>query len=150
MATGFDKWGMTRSNIAANIISDKINNVNNDYEEIFRATRVEPIKNEEELKNMIKQSIKSLVIDKLKELKENIDNIKNDEGKIVMIGNEKIGIYKDKAGNVYAVKPVCTHLGCLLKFNDLEKTWDCPCHGSRFTHDGQLIDNPSTDDLKKS
>ena len=44
----------------------------------------------------------------------------------------------------------CPHLGCALKWNSAERTWDCPCHGSRFTHDGQLIDNPSTDDLKKS
>lgn len=44
----------------------------------------------------------------------------------------------------------CPHLGCALKWNPVERTWDCPCHGSRFTHDGQLIDNPSTDDLKKS
>ena len=110
LATGFEKWGMTTSNIAANIIKDKICNNENEYEEIFKATRLQPIKNREELKNMVKQSFKSLVTDKLKTSKDVIDNVTNDEG------------------NVYAVKPFCTHLGCELSWNDLNKTWDCPCH----------------------
>lgn len=148
VATGFEKWGITTSNIAANIIADKINNVQNQYSDIFKATRLEPIKNEEELKNMIKQSVKSLVIDKLKTSNEIIDDVKNDEGKIVMFGDEKVGIYKDKAGNVYAVKPVCTHLGCELSWNDLNKTWDCPCHGSRFDYTGKSIYSPSMKDLE--
>ncbi len=149
VATGFEKWGMTNSNIAANIITDKINKKQNEYEEIFKATRLEPIKNREELKNMVKQSFKSLVIDKFKGAKDIIDNVKNDEGKIVMLGNEKIGVYKDPAGNIYAIKPVCTHLGCELTWNDLNKTWDCPCHGSRFEYNGKSIYSPSIKDLEK-
>ena len=148
VATGFGKWGMTTSNVAANIITDKIIKRENRYEDIFNATRVEPLKNEEELKNMIKQSVKSLVIDKFKSPKEVIDDVKNDEGKIVMIGSEKIGIYKDKAGNIYAVKPVCSHLGCELSWNNLNKTWDCPCHGSRFEYTGKSIYSPSMKDLE--
>lgn len=149
VATGFDKWGMTTSNIAANIITDKINGKINKYEEIYKATRLDPIKNSEELENMIKQSIKSLVVDKFKNPKEVLDDVKNDEGKIVMFGEEKIGVYKDKAGNVYAVKPVCTHLGCELSWNNLNKTWDCPCHGSRFEYTGKSIYSPSMKDLEK-
>ena len=60
---------------------------------------------------------------------------------------EKIGIYKDTEGKIHAVKPICTHLGCLLNWNEADKTWDCPCHGSRFTKKGKLIDNPSNKDL---
>jgi glycine/D-amino acid oxidase-like deaminating enzyme/nitrite reductase/ring-hydroxylating ferredoxin subunit len=148
LATGFNKWGMTTSNIAANIISDKINNKPNNYEEIFKATRLNPIKNSDELKNMIKQSVKSLVVDKLKDSKDIIDDIKNDEGKIVMFEDKKVGIYKDTQGNVYAVKPVCTHLGCELSWNNLNKTWDCPCHGSRFEYTGKVIYSPSIQDLE--
>lgn len=148
IATGFDKWGMTTSNIAANIIYGKINNSKNDYEEIFKATRLSPIKNNNELKNMISQSIKSLVIDKLKDSKYIIDDIKNDEGKIVMFGDKKVGIYKDKKGNVYAVNPTCAHLGCELTWNNLNKTWDCPCHGSRYEFTGKVIYSPSIKNLE--
>lgn len=148
IATGFDKWGITTSNIAANIICDKINKNINEYEDIFKATRLEAIKNNDELKNMIKQSFKSLVIDKFSTTDEVIDNIPNDEGKIVMFGNKKVGIYKDKNGNVYAVNPVCTHLGCELTWNNLNKTWDCPCHGSRFEYTGKNIYGPAIKNLE--
>ena len=60
-----------------------------------------------------------------------------------------IGIYKDSSGNVFAVKPTCTHLGCLLTWNNLEKTWDCPCHGSRFDFKGHNIYDPAFKDLEK-
>lgn len=148
VATGFEKWGMTTSNISANIITDKINNKTNKYENIFKATRLEAIKNHQELNNMIKQSIKSLVIDKFKNYTDVIDNVKNNEGKIVMFGDVKVGIYKDPDGNVYAIKPFCTHLGCELTWNDLNKTWDCPCHGSRFEYTGKSIYSPSIKDLE--
>ena len=60
----------------------------------------------------------------------------------------KVGIYKDKEGNLFAIKPVCTHLGCELSWNNLAKTWDCPCHGSRFTYTGESIYEPSIKNLK--
>lgn len=148
VATGFKKWGMTTSNLAGNIIADKIIGRDNKYAEIFKATRLEPIKNNDELDNMIKQSVKSLIVDKLKKPNEILDDVQNDEGKIVMFGDEKVGVYKDKSGNVYAVKPVCTHLGCELSWNNLNKTWDCPCHGSRFDYTGKNIDSPSIKNLE--
>ena len=149
VATGFKKWGMTTSNISSNIITDKILGKENPYEDIFTATRLEPIKNHEELGNMIKQSVNSLVINKFKIPEEALETIPNDSGKIIEIDGKNIGIYKDKKGKVYAVKPVCTHLGCLLKFNDLEKTWDCPCHGSRFDYEGHSIYAPSIKNLER-
>ena len=134
VATGFKKWGMTTSNVAANIIADKIQNKANPYEEIFRSTRLKPIKNGTEFTNMLKQVSTSLIIDKLKIPDDTLKSINNDEGKEVEIEKTKIGVYKDEKGKIYAVKPVCTHLGCELIWNNLEKTWDCPCHGSRFNY----------------
>ena len=63
------------------------------------------------------------------------------------IDGENIGIYKDKNGKLYAVSPVCTHLGCLLTWNNIDKTWDCPCHGSRFDYTGRNIYEPAIKDL---
>ncbi len=148
LATGFNKWGMTTSNIAASIISDKINKVPNKYEFLFKSTRLHPIKNRKELNNMAVQTFKSLVLDRLKKSKLTIDSINNDEGKIVTLDNKKIGVYKDNDGKVYAVKPICTHLGCQLNWNNLNKTWDCPCHGSRFDYMGNNIYSPGINNLE--
>ena len=58
-------------------------------------------------------------------------------------------MYKDKEGKVYAVKPICTHLGCELYFNNIEKIWECPCHGSKFNYDGTSIEVPGNKNLEK-
>ncbi|MCI8621921.1 MAG: FAD-dependent oxidoreductase [Clostridia bacterium] len=115
VATGYKKWGMTTSNVASNIIADKILGKENKYEEIYDSTRLNPVKNRWELGEMIKESASSLVADRMKEK---------------------------------ANAPTCTHLGCKLSWNNLEETWDCPCHGSRFDKNGKQIYGPAIDDLK--
>ena len=147
VGTGYKKWGMTSSNVAANIITDKILGKDNKYEEVFNSKRLKPIKNYEELTNMVKEVGNSLVINRLRKNDEHLENVKKDEGKIIEIDKEKIGVYKDKEGNIYAIKPYCTHLGCELSWNNLDKTWDCPCHGSRFNYQGKNIYNPAIKDL---
>ena len=147
VGTGFNKWGMTSSNIAANIVTDKIMGRENEFEEIFKATRVKPIKNRWEVKDMLKETVNSIALNKMKIKPENIEKIENDNGAIIQIEGENVGIYKDPKGKIYAVKPNCSHLGCLLSWNNLDKTWDCPCHGSRFDYMGRNIYEPAIKDL---
>ncbi|MBR2785865.1 MAG: FAD-dependent oxidoreductase [Clostridia bacterium] len=149
VATGFNKWGMTTSNIAANIITDCITGSKNKYSEIYDSTRFNPIKNRAELKNMGKQIVQSFVSSRVKIPEEDLSAIQNDNGGIIKVNGEKIGVYKDKDGKVYAVKPICTHLGCLLTWNNVDKTWDCPCHGSRFDYTGKNMYDPAFEDLEK-
>lgn len=149
VGTGFKKWGMTLSNIAANIIVDNINGKTNQYEYIFKSSRLKPIKNINELKNVLVQSTNSLIIDKFKIANMSFDEIQNNSGSIIEINKEKIGIYKDSNGKIFAVKPICTHLGCLLSWNDIDKTWDCPCHGSRFDYKGKNLYDPAFKDLEQ-
>ena len=148
VGTGFNKWGMTSSNVAANIITDKIREIPNEYEDVFKSTRLHAIKNSDEFGNMIKETTNSLVLNKLKIPKEDIMKLRNGEGSILEYDNDRVGAYKDESGKVYIVKPICTHLGCLLTWNNLEKTWDCPCHGSRFDYTGKNIYNPAIKDLE--
>lgn len=148
VATGYKKWGITTSNIAANIIKDKILNKHNKYEQIFKATRMEPIKNIKEVESMLKETANSLVINKIKIPNDKISDINKEDAKIIEIDGRKVGIYKDKQGELYAVKPICSHLGCELSFNNLAKTWDCPCHGSRFDYKGNSIYSPSINNLE--
>ena len=114
VATGFNKWGVTSSNIAAEIITDKIMKKENKYEKIFKARRMEPVKNIKEVGNMIKESTNGIVASRL----------------------------------TLPEKPKCTHLGCELHFNDVDKMWECPCHGSKFTEEGKVIETPANKDLK--
>lgn len=147
VATGFKKWGMTLSSVAVDIIVDDIRGRKNEYKDIFLSSRMQPIKNHEEMKNMLVDSSKALVINKLKEKDIVEKRIKKETGGIIEIDGRKIGIYKDEKGEIYAVNPKCTHLGCLLVWNQVEKTWDCPCHGSRFNYKGKNIVEPAYDDL---
>lgn len=149
VATGYNEWGITTSNVAANIIVDKIMEKENKYADIFDATRLEPIKNRKELGNMIKESIQFVVINKFKNPMETEEQLQNDEGEIVELNGEKVGVYKNKNGEVFRVRPVCQHLGCELSWNNLDKTWDCPCHGSRYDYKGNLIYGPSVKNLEK-
>lgn len=148
VATGFKKWGMTTSNVAANIICDKILGKVNPYEDVFRSTRFKPVKNGTEFVDMLKQVSNSLVIDKFKIPQDTLNQIGKDEGKIIEVDGSKLGVYRDNAGKLYAIKPICSHLGCELSWNNLEKTWDCPCHGSRFSYKGKSLYDPSIKDLE--
>ena len=165
IGTGFNKWGMTSSNVAGNIIVDKILGRENEYENVFKATRLHPIKNNVELGNMIKETTNSFVINKFKvpdadldviednsvmsgsKKAGNFEEIKNDSGHVLKYNGQTIGIYKDNDVKIFAVNPICTHLGCLLSWNNLDKTWDCPCHGSRFDYKGHQLYNPAIRDL---
>ena len=149
VGTGFKKWGMTLSNVAANIVVDLIQGKTNKYAYLFTPSRLHPIKNRTEMKNILVQSTNSILLDKFRGPQMNFDDIANNSGGIVEINHQKVGIYKDSSGKIFAVKPICTHLGCLLSWNDVDKTWDCPCHGSRFSFDGKNLSDPAFKDLER-
>ncbi len=107
VATGFNKWGMTSSLVAADILGDMVTGRKNPYAEFFAPDR--SVLQPQLLKN----------------------------------------IFHSFTGIITPTTPRCPHLGCALKYNKEEHSWDCPCHGSRFSENGELIDNPATDDLKK-
>lgn len=149
VATGYKKWGMTSSNVAANIITDKILCRKNLNEDVFKSTRLKPIKNYKELGNMLKEVSYSALFNKLEKIDDLAKDVKQNEGKIVEVDGKKVGIYRDEKGKIYMVKPYCTHLGCELSWNNLDNTWDCPCHGSRFTYEGKSIYDPSINNLER-
>ena len=149
IGTGFKKWGMTSSNVAAKIITDKILRNENEYEEIFNSKRMNLIKNRAEVKNMVINTANSLVFNKFRIEPFNINQIERNNGAIIEINTELVGVYKDINGEIYAVKPICSHLGCLLNWNNTDKTWDCPCHGSRFDFTGKNIYEPAIKGLEQ-
>lgn len=138
---------MTLPNVAATILCDMILGNENPYQNVFLSTRFHPVKNYQETGNMLKEATDSILLKKLKIEKQTLSSIQNGEGKIIEIESKKIGVYKDEEGILHAVKPICSHLGCELTFNNLAKTWDCPCHGSIYDYEGHCIYGPSVQDI---
>ena len=73
-----------------------------------------------------------------------ISDIPIGEGAIVQEGADKLAVYHDSDGKIHTVSAVCTHLGCIVHFNSAERSWDCPCHGSRFDIDGEVLHGPAS------
>jgi Rieske Fe-S protein len=87
--------------------------------------------------------------DRLPGRKGSVEDIPAGEGRIVEWNGERAAVSKDEQGALTALSPVCTHLGCIVSWNTAEKSWDCPCHGSRFDTDGRVIQGPAVEDLER-
>lgn len=129
IATGFNTWGMTNGILSGKIISDLILGRNNKYIKLFNPKR-------------------SLNLNVITNITGNISSIikanskYNSDIKYSIINSKEVATYIDENGN-HTVYTTCPHMGCKLIFNEIEKTWDCPCHGSRFDLDGNSIEGPS-------
>lgn len=89
-------------------------------------------------------TVQGLVIDRLRPAQAvDAGDVPAGEARVVRDGAGKKGVYRDRRGDLHAVSLRCTHLGCLLHFNDAERSWDCPCHGSRFDVDGGVLQGPA-------
>ncbi|APC41241.1 FAD-dependent oxidoreductase [Clostridium estertheticum] len=142
VATGYGEWGMTNGTAAATILRDIIVKNESPYQEVYNPSRKILT---DGIKNLVKENFdvaKQLIKGKLQVGQYNFD-LKNDQGKIVEIDGERYGAYRDKHGELHIVDITCTHLGCELKWNSEEKSWDCPCHGSRFSFEGDIIEGPA-------
>ncbi|MFC6726234.1 Rieske 2Fe-2S domain-containing protein, partial [Halobium palmae] len=73
-----------------------------------------------------------------------------DEATVLREGSSVRGVYRDDGGDHHVVSAICPHMGCLVEWNDGDRTWDCPCHGSRFDYEGGVIDGPAVEDLPSS
>ncbi len=147
VATGFNKWGMTNGTAAAVIMADLIAGRDNSWAEVFDATRLRSLASGKLLTaNM--STARHFIGDRLSTLKVRpAEELRPGEGAIVSVGSRKVAAYRDDEGSLHAVSPVCTHQYCMVSFNTAERTWDCPCHGSRFTVDGQVLEGPAVEDL---
>ncbi len=144
--TGFGEWGMTSSMVAAEIISDMICGQKNENAEVFSPQRGISAASCELIANGLK-TFDALTLQKLKAPVKTLKSLKKGEGAVVKLNGRDAAVYKDENGKIHAINPNCSHLGCRLSFNPELKSWDCPCHGSRFDIDGNVLDNPA---LKKT
>jgi glycine/D-amino acid oxidase-like deaminating enzyme/nitrite reductase/ring-hydroxylating ferredoxin subunit len=149
VATGFRKWGMTNGTAAATMVTDAIAGRENPWAEAFDATRKRP---RQAAVNFVKENLnvaRHLFGDKLLASERSLDQLQPGEAAFVDVDGETVAVFVDDRGDAHAVAPDCTHMGCRLSWNLAERSWDCPCHGSRFDPDGRVLQGPANTDLEK-
>lgn len=144
IGTGYNTWGMTNASLAGKILSDIILNKKNKYIELFNPNRKISI---DKIKNLFLNTYLNGKAYTLTKLKKNYSWYKN-RVKFEKRNGINVGIYIDNDGVEHIVRNLCPHLKCSLIFNMKDKTWDCPCHGSRFDIDGNVIEGPSVYSIK--
>lgn len=150
VATGFSTDGLVYGTLAAKIISDTIAEVRNPFYEIFKANRHQPLKAAEKFTKENINVVGKLVGDYFKKgASVEIDNLKPNHGQLLQLEDGKYAVYKTYEGNPVILSPICPHMGCTVDWNMAEKTWDCPCHGSRFDAHGNVIEGPAYHGLKR-
>lgn len=143
IASGFGKWGMTSSMVSAMIISDQICQIDNPYEKVFSPKRTHIKASAERFIRDSAHAAKGLLRQAVMPPKDVLKQIKPGCGGVVDCEGEKIGVYRNTDGTIYAISARCPHLGCQLSWNPDEKSFDCPCHGSRFDYMGNRLDGPA-------
>lgn len=149
VATAFGGWGMTHATTAAFLITDLITGKENPLTELFDPLRfkdAEPFVSSDDEKLGTAREFQEGKISWPSNLE--IPDLSRGEARVIGGGKEKFSAYKDEEGNIYRLQAVCNHRGCTLTWNTAEKTWDCPCHGSRYDHKGQVVHGPALLDLK--
>ena len=150
MATGFAKWGMTGGTAAAMLLSDLALGRDHPWAKLFDPNRLTLRASAVRLVKENAEAGVRFVGDRLsKPGRRSIDDLRPGEGDIVRHDGEKVAAYRDEDGAVVAVSPVCSHLGCQVNFNTAERSWDCPCHGSRFAPDGSVLQGPAVHRLER-
>ena len=150
LASGFAADGLTYGTLAAMIITDQICGRHNEFADLYSPRRFTPVRSAgaflKENLNVagyyLKDYIKGSDATRLAE-------VPRGEGRIVEIAGDRLAVYRDDSYQLHVVSPVCTHLKCIVHWNRAERSWDCPCHGSRFSYDGDVLEGPAIAALQK-
>jgi Rieske Fe-S protein len=148
VATGDSGMGMTHGTIAGILLTDLILRRESPWTKLYDPSRKmlrAPLEYAKENLNVAAQYLEDYLtggdVD-------SVDDIALDQGAVVRRGLAKVAVYRDNSGALHECSAVCTHLGCVVSWNSVEKTWDCPCHGSRFDSVGRVIGGPAISDLR--
>jgi glycine/D-amino acid oxidase-like deaminating enzyme/nitrite reductase/ring-hydroxylating ferredoxin subunit len=149
VSTGYAGQGMTFGTVGAMLVTDLITGVANPWAELFDPNRVHL---RGAAKDLVAENVefpKRLIADRLLSRDVEQGEVHGGEGKIIEENGRKIAAYRDDAGTLHRLSPVCTHMKCDVAWNGAERTWDCPCHGSRFAPDGHVLNGPASEPLER-
>jgi len=148
IATGFGKWGMTNSMASGLLLRDLIVKGDNPWKDVYNPSREAKAASAISFVTENLNVAKNLIGGKLEQPAEGEDiELAVGEGKVVELNGKRAGAYRHDDGLLYIVNTTCTHMGCELNWNTAERTWDCPCHGSRFSYEGKIIEGPAVKEL---
>lgn len=145
IASGFNKWGNTSGTIAGKLLCAYLLENESQYQDLYDPHRFKGIFSAQFIKENMNVAYE-FIRGKLKNANQSFPN--PGQGCIMEIDHHKYGVYQSETKEIFIVDATCPHLGCLLHFNDMDKTWDCPCHGSRFHVDGRVVKGPANDKLR--
>ncbi|WP_254536119.1 FAD-dependent oxidoreductase [Halomarina litorea] len=149
VATGFGGWGMTNGTAAASVLAALVAGRDHRWADLYSPRRV----------TLSGRSLRELVTENADSAghflrgwlraadRRSLDGLAPGEGTVVREGTSPVAVSRDESGDLRAVSAVCPHMKCVVDWNAAERSWDCPCHGSRFDADGEVIDGPATEAL---
>jgi Rieske Fe-S protein len=146
-ATGMKKWGYAMGTAAARILADAVAGREHPWGKTFDAWRRPPLRTLPKTAMYGAEDGLTFFGDRFRRRRE-VDDLAPGEGRIVADGLKQKAVHRDESGVLHAVSARCTHLGCIVRWNAGEQTWDCPCHGSRFEPDGTVLTGPATSPLE--
>ena len=149
VATGFNAWGISNGTAAAMLIADLVTDRDNPWADLYDAARIKPIAGGKEFLTENAQVAAHLIGGYLSRKLHDFAELGPGEAAILKVDGHNVAGFRDEDGALHAVSAVCTHMGCLVGWNETDRTWDCPCHGSRFALDGGVIHGPAVADLAR-
>jgi nitrite reductase/ring-hydroxylating ferredoxin subunit len=148
VATGFGGWGMSNGTLSGMLLADAVKSVENPWSGIYSLER-----------RSLGASARRFLTQNTRIAKRQLGGRRSDkaeaetlavgEGAILSIDGDHAAVSRDESGELMAVSASCTHMGCTVAWNAPESTWDCPCHGSRFAPDGEVLHGPAITHLKR-
>lgn len=150
VATGFSGTGLTFGTMAGRLLADLVLGRDSPLARIFSPTRFRPVHEGQRLVTENLNVVKHFVADRVSaERIDSLGEIPAGEGRLVRFRGEALALYRDGAGELHTLSPACSHAGCYVQWNNLEHSWDCPCHGGRYSPKGERIYGPPHKDLSR-
>ena len=147
-ATGYGGWGMSNGIAAALLLADLVLGRPNRWATLYDSKRLKPAASAREFAVENANVAKRWFGDRAAAARRHgVNDLAPGEGRVARLGGELVAVHRDADGELHAVSAVCTHLACLVSWNPSERSWDCPCHGSRFDAGGRVIQGPAVKDL---
>lgn len=147
VATGFNAWGITNGTAAATLIADLVEEKDSPWLKLFDATRVKPVASAAEFVKGNAEAAAHLIGGYLSRKPKDFAALAPGEAAILKVDGHNLAGFRDEGGMLHACSAVCPHMGCIVGWNETDRTWDCPCHGSRFRPTGEVIGGPAEDPL---
>lgn len=150
VATGFGGWGMSNGIMAGQLLAAAITGDAQPWAGLYDPRRFHPLREAGPMLNLQATVARHFLGDRLRSSHvDSLDDIEAGSGAVIRRGGEQCAVYRDESGALQALSARCTHLGCIVHFNDAERAWECPCHGSRFAVDGSVLQGPANKPLER-